>query len=387
MEAGYFAEYVNSVLESDFFPEVFTPIKVDDYFLGSRNSRLEGTILDKMLNSDMDGVWNSKDSRSFAEGWVEAIGNKYGFSDSQKKEILKNLVIAQKTFDSERAKKAIMPLIDAGLTYEAHIDACAYGASNPKIVPGAMQFRDEMLKSGYAIVLNSLSPIEMVQIVGHERLGIPASNCFGTRLFDENHKILAEPEFNFSPTKRINTDVYKPQHGLTERTLEITLGDEISDAQMRSRIGLHPFILVANANDNLPLGTKLKFPEGRECIFPLAKKIKQYEVALVEIALGKDVRSSCRKSLEIRRLFEELKNNQSREKILSESIRNFMQSKIPAMQYGSCERINSLLNRAAMKSQTDKIKIFEKILYEELKTYTFEFGSSAEVVEKISNFN
>ncbi len=374
---NYFVEYLNAALEADFFPEVFTPVKVEDYFLRSYNRKLEGTVLDKLLTSDMDGVWNSKDSRTFAEYWVEFLCIKYGFTDAQQKDILKNLAVAQKTFDKERVKKAIKPFIEAGFTYEVHLDACYYGAHQPSMVPGAIQFRDEMLRSGYAIVLNSLSPIEMVEIVGYKRLGIPRTNCFGTRLFDENRKLLPEPEFNFSPVKRIRADAYKSQHGLTEKSLEAALSDDISDVHMRSRVSLHPSVWLTDSNE-LPDGVRFKFPEGREYIFPLVRKFQQYEVGLMQIALGKNLKRLCRLRLDITNLFENFRTQPYFENDLKEFIMTFVQEKSPAMQKGCVDRITRLLNRTHYRSHTAKIKILEKILFEELKTYTFEFSFSEE---------
>ncbi len=384
MQSDYPVKYLNANLEADFVPAVFTPVKVGDYFLGTYNRKIEGTILDKLFNSDMDGVWNSKDSRTFAEHWVESLGNKYGFTDSQKEEVLRNFGLAQKTFDTERVKKGFKPFVDAGVSYEAHLDACRSGAFGPSIVAGALKFRDEVLRSGYAFVMNSLSPIELSGIVGHERMGIPAGNCFGTRLFDNKGKILSEPEPNFPPMKRTHADEFKPQHGLTEKSLEISLSDHISDLHMISTVHLHPSVWVTDSNE-LPSGVRLKFPQGRDYIFPLARKIQQYEVGLIEIALGKNSQLSCGRSLEIRELFRDFQNDANLENRLRQAIANFIDAKIPAMQEGSAVRIQRLLNTVSFKSFSDKVRIFEKILYEELKTYTIEFSLSEERLRNLVN--
>lgn len=240
----------------------------------------------KLVDSDMDGVWNSKDSPPPYACFVQELSKK----NSQYEKILGYL-----KSDSHPAAviKAVSNfMVDMGTTEELVKNAYVEAASSFDLVQGAHLFIRDLEKMGYSLVMNSLSPLELVREVCAKRLGFDESSigerCAGTS------SVYKDGMFRgYIPNDKL---VFRDRYLSNNKAsfgavgLEVVLSDDprpLWDGSLVSGIGpmvKKPSIWATDSKD-LPNDTSIRLPAARSDISLVSDAILKYEFAYVKSVL------------------------------------------------------------------------------------------------------
>lgn len=372
-------------------PNLLNPVQVGSSYLGMYNENSKGEfIVDKCIITDLDGTLTPP-KNSFASNYIFYICPRLGISDSDGWEILKKLSSAAKTFDKTAGELALKKFHDAGLKRSLHLDACQYSFDVTPLVPGTTGFFYQLLKMGYFKLIESMSPFELVEKVGVERLENPEGFNRGTLLhFDESEIFTGRADFNFSPDKINHAGSLLEKYGYGPKTFKTIISDDKSDikeftGEIVNNLWL-PAVWISEPTDPLD-GLVFYYPEGRDNLLPLAGSYRRVELQIISKFLGKDQKLLNKLAREIKRMSKWIpddslfKNIYPDYKIL---VGKYFAYKDPLYSPQSRERVIKDVNILEITLDgRERKEIAERILGE-LKPNSFEFSLSEKDLEELS---
>jgi len=283
----YNIKVLNDHIKTDFDPWVGRTFEYENYLFLKYNPKTREKPLKKIIAIDVDGVLNASYSPPFILRLVEKLERKYPKIERRHSDLMIYLKKAEEDNFMIGVRGVADIFYEAGVRKDIFYEYCIEVALETPLVYNANEFIAGMYLMDYVPFLASGSPFPLVMPLG-KRLNIPESQILATEFhFDEDGKFNGKIDPMLGPLKSEGIDKkILEEKILSQFGLKIIVSDNpVADGPIvKSGINLNPAFWLTKTHE-LVGNVALRFPEARENMGLLPKKVKQFEKGYITTLL------------------------------------------------------------------------------------------------------